>query len=51
MKKYVKVLAGIMAFVLIMGILVVANAFISNPVSKALANNTAKNMYQKIILI
>ena len=42
MKKYVKVLSGITAFILIIGILVVANAFVGNPVSKALANNTGK---------
>lgn len=42
MKKSLKVLAGITAFVLIGGILWFANGLIGNPVSKELANNTAK---------
>ena len=42
MKKSVKVLSGITAFVLIGGILWFANGIIGNPISKALANNTAK---------
>lgn len=42
MKKSLKVLAGITAFVLIGGILWFANGLIGNPVSKSLANNTAK---------
>lgn len=42
MKKLVKILAGITAFVLIGGILWFANSLLGNPISKALANNTAK---------
>lgn len=42
MKKTVKILAGITAFLLIGGILWFANGLLGNPVSKALANNTAK---------
>lgn len=42
MKKSVKVLVGMTAFVLIGGLLWFANGLIGNPVSKALANNKAK---------
>ena len=42
MKKSVKILAGITAFILIGGILWFANGLLGNPISKALANNTAK---------
>lgn len=47
MKKSVKVLAGITAFVLIGGILWFANSLVGNPVSKALSNNTAKKYVSK----
>lgn len=42
MKKSVKILAGISAFVLIGGILWFANGFLGNPISKIIANHTAK---------
>lgn len=42
MKKSAKILAGIAAFVLIGVILWFANGLLGNPISKALANNTAK---------
>ena len=40
MKKSVKILAGITAFVLIGGILWFASGILGNPISKVLANNT-----------
>lgn len=42
MKKSVKVLAGVTAFLLIIGILWFANGLLGNPISKTIANNTAK---------
>ena len=47
MKKSVKILAGITAFVLIGGILWFASGLLGNPISKALANNTAKKYIAK----
>lgn len=42
MKKSVKVLSGVTAFLLIIGILWFANGLLGNPISKTIANNTAK---------
>lgn len=42
MKKSVKVLAGVTAFLLIIGILWFANGLLDNPISKTIANNTSK---------
>lgn len=42
MKKSVKVLAGVTAFLLIIGVLWFANGLLGNPISKTIANNTAK---------
>lgn len=42
MKKTTKIIAGIVAFVLIAGILWFANVFVGNPISKYLANRSAK---------
>lgn len=42
MKKSVKVLAGVTAFLLIIGILWFANGLLGNPISKTIANNTSK---------
>ena len=47
MKKSVKILAGITAFVLIGGILWFASGILGNPISKVLANNTAKKYIDK----
>ena len=47
MKKSVKILAGITAFVLIGGILWFASGLLGNPISKVLANNTAKKYIDK----
>ena len=47
MKKSVKILAAVTAFILIGGILWFANGFLGNPISKALANNTAKKYIAK----
>jgi len=43
MKKAVKILAVVFALVLIGGIVWIANGLVGNPVSKMLAENTAKN--------
>ena len=43
MKKAAKYIAVAVAIVLILGLLVVANAFVGNPISKLLATNTAKD--------
>jgi len=42
MKKTTKIIAGILAFILIAGILWVANGLIGNPISRILANRSAK---------
>lgn len=42
MKKWVKILAGITAFMLIGGLLWFANGLVGNPISKALAENAAE---------
>lgn len=42
MKKSIKIIAGIVAFALIGGILIFANAFVGNPISKLIINNKAK---------
>ncbi|WP_455539041.1 YfjL-like protein [Terrisporobacter sp.] len=42
MKKSIKVLSGICAFILIGGILWFANVFLGNPISKTIAKNTAE---------
>lgn len=42
MKKSVKVLAGVTAFLLIIGVLWFANGLLGNPISKTIANNTAE---------
>ncbi len=42
MKKIAKIVAVLIAFVLICGLLFVANAFIGNPISKMIATNSAK---------
>ncbi len=47
MKKSVKILAGLTAFVLIGGILWFANGLLGNPISKAIANNTAKKYIEE----
>ncbi|MEG0899547.1 MAG: hypothetical protein RSF40_07560 [Oscillospiraceae bacterium] len=47
MKKTAKIIAIIIAFTLIGGILFVGNAFVGNPISKMLATNTAKKYIQQ----
>lgn len=47
MKKSVKIIAGTIAFVLIGGILWFANGLLGNPISKALANNSAKKYIEE----
>lgn len=42
MKKTTKIMAGILGFILIVGILWVANGFIGNPISKLLADKEAE---------
>lgn len=42
MNKFIKILAGVVAFTLIGGILWVANSLVGNPISKMIAKNTAK---------
>ena len=42
MKRYVKMLALVVAFVMILGIGLFANGLLGNPISKMLATNTAK---------
>jgi len=42
MKKLTRIISGIVAFILIAGILWVANGLIGNPISKFLANRSAK---------
>ena len=47
MKKSVKILAAVTAFILIGGILWFASGLLGNPISKELANNTAKKYIDK----
>ena len=47
MKKSVKILAAVTAFILIGGILWFANGLLGNPISKVLVNNTAKKYIDK----
>ena len=42
MKKTIKMIAILVAFLLVAGILFIANAFVGNPVSKIIVNNNAK---------
>lgn len=47
MKKSVKVLAGMTAFLLIIGILWFANGLLGNPISKIIADNKSKEYVEK----
>lgn len=47
MKKSIKILAGSIAFLLIIGILYFANGFLGNPISKMMANNTSRKYIEK----
>ena len=47
MKKSLKILSGVVAFVLIGGIFWLANGLLGNPISKAIANNTAKKYIEE----
>lgn len=47
MKKKTKIIAGIAAFILIGGLLFFANALVGNPISKFLANRSAKEYIEE----
>lgn len=47
MKKKTKIIAGIAAFILIGGLLFFANALVGNPISKFLANKSAKEYIEE----
>ena len=47
MRKSIKILAGSIAFLLIIGILYFANGFLGNPISKMMANNTSRKYIEK----
>lgn len=47
MKKSTKICAGITAFLLIIGVMWFANGLLGNPISKTIANNSAKEYIEK----
>ena len=47
MNKFIKILSGSIAFLLIIGILYFANGFLGNPISKMIANNTSRKYIKK----
>ena len=50
-KKYFKIVAFVIAMILVAGLAYIANAFLGNPISKLLATNTAKKYIAENLIL